>query len=87
MRGAPDGSQVTTLELHDAERPGRHRRLARAYVLLGRIVWSPDARFVLVERPLLRAWMLLDVRTGGARTIELPRALRHVSGGVLAWIR
>jgi hypothetical protein len=29
-------------------------------------VWSPDGRFILVQRPLLRAWLLIDVRTHGA---------------------
>ena len=86
MRATAHGSQVTTLELRDAARAGRRARLARAYVLQGRIVWSPDARFILVERPLLRSWMLVDVRTRRSRHIELPRALRLASGGVVDWI-
>jgi hypothetical protein len=87
VRLRADGSQVTTLELHDATRPGWHRRLARTSVLLGRIVWSPGARYVMVERPLRREWLLVNVRTGRARGLELPRDLRPIFDGVVSWSR
>jgi hypothetical protein len=83
----PDGSQPTTLELRDAERPESRVRLARANALLGRIVWSPDARLVMVERPLQRDWLVVDARTGRARGLELPRGLRPIFDGVVDWSR
>jgi hypothetical protein len=87
VRLRADGSQVTTLELRDAEKPGLRRRLARTSVLLGRIVWSPAARYVVVERPLRREWLLVNVRTGRARGLALPRDLRPIFDGVVSWFR
>jgi hypothetical protein len=42
---------------------------------------------VMVERPLRREWLLVNVRTGRARGLELPRDLRPVFDGVVSWSR
>jgi hypothetical protein len=86
VRSNPDGSQVTTLELRDAERPHRLVVLARADVLSGPIVWSPDARFTLVEQPLQHAWLMVDVRTRRRRELALPRGIRSIFGGLVEWL-
>jgi hypothetical protein len=87
VRTLSDGSLVTTLELRDAQRQGWHARLARANVLDGRIVWAPDGRSLMVERPLMKDWLLVDVRTHRTRGLELPRGLRTIFGGVVSWFR
>jgi hypothetical protein len=81
------GAPLTTLELHDAATPGLHARLARTWTLGGRIVWSPDARSLIVARPVLRDWLLITVRTAGARRIVPPRDLPWNDGFPLpiAW--
>jgi hypothetical protein len=87
VRAKADGSQVTTVELRDAGRHAWHVRLARAYVLTGAIVWAPDGRSLMIERPLQRDWLLVDVATRRQRGLELPRSLRPVFGGIVAWFR
>jgi hypothetical protein len=81
------GAPLTTLDLHDAGTPAMHARLARTWTLGGRIVWSPDARSLLVARPVLRDWLLITVRTRGARRIAPPRDLPAGDGFPLpvAW--
>jgi hypothetical protein len=81
------GAPVTTLELRDAARPPLHARLARAWTLGGRIVWSPDGRDVIVARPVLRDWLLITVRTHRARRLVPPRDLPADHGFALpiAW--
>lgn len=69
------GAPLTTLELRDAGTPAMHARLARTWTLGGRIVWSPDARSLLVARPVLRDWLLITVSTHRARRIAPPRDL------------
>jgi hypothetical protein len=69
------GAPLTTLEVHDAARPAMHTRLARTWTLGGRIVWSPDARSLIVARPVLRDWLLISVRTHAARRMVPPRDL------------
>jgi hypothetical protein len=64
-----------------------HARLARAWTLGGRIVWSPDGRDVIVARPVLRDWLLITVRTHRARRLVPPRDLPADHGFALpiAW--
>jgi hypothetical protein len=87
VSAAPDGAPLTTLELHDAASPRLHARLARTWTLGGRIVWSPDARSLIVARPVLRDWLLITIRTHGARRIVPPRNLPAEDGFPLpiAW--
>ncbi len=87
VRARADGSQVTALELRDARRPRWGARVARSDVLGGPVVWSPDARFLLVERPLGRDWLLVDARTRRSRGLAFPRTLHAVFGGLVRWIR
>jgi hypothetical protein len=75
VRAGAGGSTRTELELHDAERPGWSMRTARGATLFGRIVWSPDAHSLLVERMVAVDWLLVDVGTGQVRVIEPPREL------------
>lgn len=75
VRGGAEGSTVTELRLRDAERPGWSIRAARGAKLFGRIVWSPDARSLLVERWVAVDWLLVEARTGRIRLLEPPREL------------
>lgn len=84
-RDAPDGRPVNALDLRDVQHPASQIRLAQAYAL-GRIVWSPDARFVMVERPPQRDWLLVDVHTRRARGLDVPHRLRPLFDGVLRWL-
>ena len=87
VRAGADGSEVTALELRDARRPRWGARIVRSDTLGGPIVWSPDARFLLVERPLGRDWLLVDARTRRSRGLAFPRTLHAVFGGLVRWIR
>ena len=77
----------TTLELYDARNSRSHRRLARSWTLGGRVVWSPDARSLIVARPVLRDWLLITVGTRVERRLAPPRDLPQDEGFPLptAW--
>jgi hypothetical protein len=81
------GAPHTTLELYDARSSRSHRRLARSWTLGGRVVWSPDARSLIVARPVLRDWLLITAGNGAARRLSPPRDIPPDEGFPLptAW--
>ena len=85
VRVRADGSQVTTLELRDAQEPGcGGASLARPGswdASCGR----PPRATLMVERPLRQDWLLVNVRTGRARGFALPRDLHPIFGGIVSW--
>jgi hypothetical protein len=74
------GVPLATLELRDAARRGMHSRLAASWTLGGRVVWSPDARSLIVARPVLRDWLVIDVRTHAVRRRAPPRQVPPAAG-------
>ena len=80
-RTAHDARAVRRAELEVAPAAGARLDLG------GRVVWSPDARSLIVARPVLRDWLLITVGTRVARRLAPPRDLPPDNGFPLptAW--